>query len=48
MKGSFMINNLNRPHITLALDGDLNFDDLNKIIKTGYIRDQTGSISRSG
>jgi len=45
VKGSFMINNLNRPHITLALDGDLNFDDLNRIIKSGKIRDQKGSIS---
>ncbi|MFZ2285773.1 MAG: AsmA-like C-terminal region-containing protein [Bacteroidales bacterium] len=45
VKGSFMINNLNRPHITLALDGDLNFDDLNRIIESGKIRDQKGSIS---
>ncbi len=45
VKGSFMINNLNRPHITLALDGDLNFNDLNRIIRKGYIHDQTGSIA---
>jgi hypothetical protein len=40
-----MINNLKRPHITLALDGDLNFDDLNRIIRSGYIHDQKGSIA---
>jgi hypothetical protein len=45
VKGSFMINNLNRPHITLALDGDLNFNDLNRIIKSGKIHDQKGSIA---
>jgi hypothetical protein len=28
VKGSFMLNNLRRPHITLALSGDLDFDDL--------------------
>lgn len=45
VKGSFMINNLNRPHVTLALDGDLNFNDLNRIIKSGKIHDQKGSIA---
>ncbi|MBE0667830.1 MAG: hypothetical protein IH593_09195, partial [Bacteroidales bacterium] len=47
VKGSFMINNLNRPHITIALDGDLNFNDLNRIIKSGKIHDQKGSIAGS-
>ncbi len=45
VKGSFMINNLTRPHITLALDGDLNFNDLGRIMKKGVIHDQTGSVS---
>lgn len=45
VKGSLMINNLNRPHITLALDGDLNFNDLNMVIRSGYIHDQTGSVA---
>ncbi|MFN2336035.1 MAG: AsmA-like C-terminal region-containing protein [Bacteroidales bacterium] len=45
IKGSFMINNLNRPHITLALDGDINFNDLNRIIKSGKIHDQKGVIA---
>lgn len=47
VRGSFMINNLRRPHITLFLDGDLNFDDLGKIFRSGYITDQTGSLSGS-
>ncbi len=45
VKGSFMINNLNKPHITLALDGDLDFNDLNRIAKSGKIHDQKGSIA---
>lgn len=47
VKGSLMINNLKRPHISLALDGDINFNDLNMIIRSGYIHDQTGSIAGS-
>lgn len=47
VKGSFMMNNLRRPHITLNLNGDLNFDDLDKIFRSGYIKDQTGSLSGS-
>lgn len=47
VNGSFMLNNLNRPHVTLALDGDLDFGDLNKILRSGYIRDQKGSVSGS-
>ena len=47
VKGSFMINNLRRPHVTLALDGDLDFDDLDKIFRSGYVKDQTGSLSGS-
>jgi len=47
VKGSFMINNLTKPHINLALDGDLDFNDLNRIIKSGYIHDQKGSIKGS-
>jgi len=47
VKGSFMLNNLSRPHVTLALDGDLDFDDLNRIFKSGYIKDQTGSVAGS-
>ncbi len=45
LTGSFRMKNLIRPNVTLALDGDLNFDDLRKIIKTDYIRDQKGSVS---
>lgn len=47
VKGSFMMNNLRRPHITLDLDGDLDFGDLDKIFRSGYIRDQTGSLAGS-
>ena len=47
VKGSFMMNNLRRPHITLNLDGDLDFDDLDKIFRSGYIKDQTGTLSGS-
>ncbi len=47
VKGSFMINNLNRPHINLALEGDLNFNHLSKIFRSGYIEDQSGSLSGS-
>jgi hypothetical protein len=42
-----MLNNLRRPHITLALSGDLDFNDLNRIFRSGYIRDQTGFVSGS-
>jgi hypothetical protein len=45
LTGSFRLSNLSRPHVTLVLDGDLNFDDLRKIIKSDYIRDQKGSVS---
>lgn len=44
VNGSFMINNLNRPHINLSLDGDLDFNDLNRIMKSGDIHDQKGSV----
>jgi uncharacterized protein involved in outer membrane biogenesis len=47
LKGSFMLNNLTSPHIILSLDGDLDFDDLGKIINPGYIHDQTGLLSGS-
>jgi len=47
MKGSFMLNNLTRPHVTLAFDGDLDFDDLSRIFKSGYISDQKGTVSGS-
>ncbi len=47
VNGSFMLNNLNRPHITMALSGDLNFDDLSRIFRSGYIRNQTGTVSGS-
>jgi len=47
VKGSFMMNNLRRPHITLNLNGDLDFDDLDKIFRSGYIKDQTGLLSGS-
>jgi len=47
IKGSFMLNNLTRPYITLALDGDIDFDDLGRIITPGYFHDQTGSVSGS-
>lgn len=47
VRGSFMLNNLNRPHITMALNGDLDFDDLGRIFRSGYIEDQTGSVSGS-
>ena len=45
LKGSFMINDLTAPHIMLSLDGDLNFDDLAKIMRSGFIHSQTGSLS---
>ncbi len=45
VRGSFMLNNLEKPHITLALSGDLDFDDLGKIFRSGLISDQTGSVS---
>jgi hypothetical protein len=45
LTGSFRLSNLIKPNVTLALDGDLNFDDLRKIMKTDYIRDQKGSVS---
>jgi hypothetical protein len=47
IKGSFMLNNLVRPHISLALDGDIDFDDLGRIMTPGYFHDQTGSVSGS-
>ncbi len=47
VKGSFMLNNLTRPHISLALDGDLNFNDLSRLFRSGIIRDQTGSVAGS-
>jgi hypothetical protein len=47
IKGSFMLNNLTRPHITLALDGDIDFDDLGRVMTPGYIHDQTGSVTGS-
>jgi uncharacterized protein involved in outer membrane biogenesis len=47
LKGSFMLNNLTSPHIILSLDGDLDFDDLGKIMKPGIIHDQTGLLSGS-
>jgi hypothetical protein len=45
LKGSFRLSSLTRPHVTLTVDGDLNFDDLRKIMRTDYIRDQKGSVS---
>lgn len=45
VKGSFMLNNLTRPHVTLTLDGDLDFDDLGRIFRSGYISDQSGTVS---
>jgi len=45
LTGSFRLSSLTRPHVTLALDGDINFDDLRRILKTDYIRNQTGSVS---
>jgi hypothetical protein len=47
VSGSFMLNNLNRPHINLLLSGDLDFDDLGRVFRSGYIEDQTGSVSGS-
>jgi hypothetical protein len=47
LTGSFMLNSLVRPHITLVLDGDLNFDDLHKIINSDIIHDQSGSVRGS-
>lgn len=47
VSGSFMLNNLNRPHINLVLSGDLDFDDLGRVFRSGYIEDQTGSVSGS-
>ncbi len=47
VNGSFMMNKLRRPHITLELDGDLDFDDLERIFRSGHIRDQTGTVKGS-
>lgn len=47
LRGSFMLNNLTSPHIILSLEGDLEFDDLGKIINPGFIHDQTGLLSGS-
>jgi hypothetical protein len=47
VKGSFMLNNLKTPHVTLILDGDLDFDDLEKIFRSTFIRDQAGSLAGS-
>jgi hypothetical protein len=44
LKGSFMLNSLVRPHVTLALNGDLDFDDLGRLINPDLIRDQSGSV----
>lgn len=45
LKGSLMLNNLKNPHITLDLEGDLDFDDLGRITKNGFIHQQTGSVA---
>jgi hypothetical protein len=45
MKGSFMLNNLKKPHITLDLEGDLDFDDLGRLNKNGFMHQQTGSVA---
>ncbi len=47
VSGSFMLNNLSRPHLTMALAGDLDFDDLGRIFRSDYIKDQTGLVSGS-
>ena len=44
LKGSFMLNSLVRPHLSLVIDGELNFDDLGKLIGSGLIHDQSGTI----
>ena len=45
MKGSFMLNNLKKPHIIIDLEGDLDFDDLGRIGKNSFIHQQTGSVT---
>jgi len=45
VKGSLMLNNLKKPHITLDLEGDLDFDDLGRLNKKGFIHQQTGSVA---
>jgi hypothetical protein len=45
VKGSFMLNNLKKPHITLDLEGDLDFDDLGRLNKNGFVHQQTGSVA---
>ena len=42
--GSFALKNLEHPNISLALDGDLTFEDLRKILKSDFLSHQTGSI----
>jgi hypothetical protein len=44
LKGSFMVNSLTKPHLSLALDGDLNVDDLSRLFKSETIHDQSGSV----
>lgn len=41
---SFILSNLTKPHISLSLTGDINFDDLRKILGTDFIRNQKGSV----
>ncbi len=43
--GSFRIENLNQPLISLSLNGDLVFDDLRKFIKTNSFDSQEGTIT---
>jgi hypothetical protein len=44
LRGSFMLNSLVRPHVSLSLDGDLDFDDPGRLISPDLIHDQTGSV----
>lgn len=47
VKGSFMLTNLNKPYIVLAAEGDLDFDDLNRVFRSGLISDQSGKVTGS-
>jgi hypothetical protein len=44
IKGTFMLNSLVRPHVSLSLNGDLDLDDLGRLISGGLIHDQSGTV----
>lgn len=47
INGSFMFNSLVRPHLALTVDGDLNLNDLNRLINSKFINNQSGTVKFS-